>query len=847
METFSTSSPEDDPPSISEELDVVDQLHSHHVTQSALEADCIRELEKQPSKSSYPLDGRNLELSKLMKKKRRRLEMSVGDIEKKQEGTSRQRDHSTAKDDDNKDNQEDEVSTIRITDIPHSSRSYYISRNFWEKLYDFQKIGVRFLLSKFEQNTGGLLADEMGLGKSIQTVAFVDAVLRRHSTEQVLLICPTTLVENWEAEFSKWAPSIVVERWVQLRHLSKKSPRVIVISYEQFRSKAESSGLLGRRFIAAILDEAQRIRNPDAKITIACKKIDCVCRIALSGSPIQNNLTELWSIFDFVAPGRLGTLPTFQEELGQPIETGTRPKASFTESQLSLKCAMIVRELTAPLMLRRLKSEFADELELANKEEQVLFCQLTRDQIEVYCKFLSTETVRSVVGQSATTTSDRRMERGKTFYALSILRRIANHPDLLLSDYTDVDDFGSPERSGKLQVLIPLLDLWHRQNRRCLVFSQSLGMLDVLELTLRRRGMTYSRMDGSTGISKRAEIVDVFDAARHSADQRHDSAAPFCLLLSTRVGGVGLNLTAADRVVIFDPDWNPMTDTQARERSWRIGQKNEVKIFRLIAAETIEEIICKRQIYKHYLAQKILTDPRQTKVGDWDHLEDMFKAPTRAIGQLNSGSSKPSIAMNKILKSFASIEQDAQKEEGAAGAAAALPGSEAEAIQGLVGTILNQESFEMPKLSPALVDTRLIESAAAKAVETIMAEQRQITQDGDITIPTWTGKHGGGSSTTTLNRSKSLLSKISAATPSDGAIATVRYESTEHVIEKTFVREMRKFFLTRNYYSATTGEVLEKFKDKIPDGADEIFRNCLRQLCEFDSASSVWTLKRQHV
>ncbi len=803
---------------------VLDNLGVVEVTQSVLEAECIAELEAAEAKnmsskrkliSEYPLDGRNLELNRFMQKKKQRLEKSVKKIKRIGEDTKQEKTNKSIV----LSEPPSSYPLTHISNIPNCSQSFQIKTNLWNTLYDFQKIGVKFLLSKFVLNTGCLLADEMGLGKSIQTIAFISSVLTSQpkSIKPILIICPTTLVDHWLDEFSKWDSDIACVDISTLTSFSPKSKTVYIVSYEIFRARFDSLSIGNHLFSVAILDEAQRVRNPDAKITIATKRINCACRIALSGSPIQNNLTELWSIFDFVCPGKLGTLPTFQEELAIPIEQGTKPKASFTDTQVSLKCALIVRELTAPLMLRRLKKDFADELELADKEEQVLFCQLSLEQVDVYCKFLSTETVRRVVQSDKNYTG-----KPNFFYALSVLRRIANHPDLLLSDWKDVDDYGAIERSGKLAVLVPLLELWFRQNRRCLIFSQSLGMLDILESTLRNLKMTFLRMDGSTSVFRRSEIVSLFDSTR----KPNESNSPFCLLLSTRVGGVGLNLTGADRVVIFDPDWNPMTDTQARERSWRIGQKKDVKIFRLVAAETIEEIICKRQIYKHYLAQKILTDPRQTKISEWDQVEDIFKAPKRHE-QRRSVSTK---TMDKIYKSFSKIEKEGENVE-------TQPKNEQEAISGLVSTILNHDKFEMPKLSPSLVDYTFVETAANRAIQAIMADEKN-RENLDITVPTWTGKSG----TSAIDRSKALLSKIGGSGSSN---VHVRFESTEHVIEKSMVKQLRKFFLAKNFYTASTEEVLKKFETLIPQGGDEIFRNCLRSLCEFNN--NKWTLKRQFI
>ena len=790
-----------------------------HLTQRTFEANTIQELDQVISTKKYPLDGRNLELSAAFtKSKRKRLAKSVVD----DDAGKRHRRRS-------------EVSVSSVPDtgeyspvpVEGSTTQFRCVSSLWDRLYDFQKVGVKFLLSKYELNTGGLLADEMGLGKSIQVIGLIATLVSTFGSlsAPALIISPTTLISHWEDQFSKWIPNGLVsvarldDDTVRNVSSSTTPAQVYLVSYEMWRQRFASAT---RRvaFSLVVLDEAQRIRNPDAKVTLAVKQVDCYCRIGLSGSPIQNNLSELWSIFDFIAPGRLGTLPTFQEELALPIEEGTKPRASLSAIQLSHRCAVLVRNLTAPLMIRRLKSDFSEELGLAPKDEQVLFCQLSREQIEVYCKFLSTQTVTRVLQ------SDKKM-MGKTFYCLSVLRRIANHPDLLLSDPLDVDDYGDASRSGKLAVVIPLLKLWWKQKKRCLLFSQSLGMLDILQQTLGGLGMTFARMDGSTPVAARTAIVAKFDA---SSKRHGDGDGPFCLLLSTRVGGVGVNLTGAERVVIFDPDWNPMTDAQARERSWRIGQTKNVKIYRLIAADTVEEVICKRQIYKHHLAQKILVDPRQGRVKDWDGLYDMFKAPM-ANGGVHGGVSKATEKICALLESgrIADPVDDADT------AVVRDEADDGEEYRDLITKVWNQDEIETPSLCMSLVDANATDAAASRAVQAVMAEAQR--GDRDITVPTWTGKSGGGLGSN--QRSQSLLSTLK-----NGGVTTVKFESEKLVVERAMVKEIVNYFRSQNKYTASTESVLEKFKSKVSSGESEIFRSCLRQLCKFEN--DAWTLKRQH-
>lgn len=827
-------------PSTEEEEQVIDGLeHTRvggglrdHLTQGRFEEKTIHEIEELHQnfkKQKYPLDGRNLELdnSSFIRKKKRKLIASSN--EEILERAPRRRARSSS-----------QIEAGSTSFQLENGSEYSCPTALWETLYDFQKSGVKFLVSKYEMHTGGLLADEMGLGKSIQIIGFIASIISSFGKldKPALIICPSTLVSHWEDQFDKWGNGLV-----QTRHLgdhgvdsvSQSAPYVYIVSYEMFRSRyAKETKKI--QFSVTVLDEAQRIRNPDAKITLAVKQIDCYCRVALSGSPIQNNLSELWSIFDFVAPGRLGTLPTFQEELAIPIEEGTKPRASFQQIQMSHRCAIVVRDLTAPFMLRRLKSDFSTDLQLSNKEEQVLFCQLSPEQIEIYVKFLSTNTVRHVV-QSSTDVRRRQADRGKTFYALSILRRISNHPDLLLSNPLDVDDYGEISRSGKLGVLVPLLKLWHRQDKRCLVFSQSLGMLDILEIVLGKLGMSFARMDGSTPMNARTAIVEEFDSTNKK--MKNPNIGPFCLLLSTRVGGVGLNLTAASRVVIFDPDWNPMTDAQARERSWRIGQREDVKIYRLIAADTVEEVICKRQIYKHHLANKILTDPRQGRIADWDGIYDLFKAPIKAgTTSALSGTSRKIFSLidsNEIadedeLKSHAIKDEDASHD-----------------YQDLITKVWNQDEIEAPKLCSSLVDIEQVDQAAKRAVNIVLAEQQE-SLNRDITVPTWTGRSGGNvsSAATSQERSKSLLTKLrtGGAVASQPAVRVTTYESQQLVIERGIVKEIISFLKGKKSFSASTDEVLSKFASRVSSGESEIFRSCLRELCTFDQGD--WTLKKVH-
>ncbi|KAL2919631.1 DNA repair protein rhp26 [Polyrhizophydium stewartii] len=434
-------------------------------------------------------------------------------------------------------------------------------------------------------------------------------------------------------------PKISEKSRQQARNLVSKICRtghVIVTTYAAVRIHAET--LLAVKWAYSILDEGHKIRNPDSEITMACKRFKASPmlairasaytphRIILSGTPIQNNLTELWSIYDFVFPGRLGTLPVFQTQFAVPIRLGAYANANNVQVQTAYKCACILRDLIAPYMLRRMKADVAADLPAKN--EQVLFCRLTKPQRQSYERYLASKDVQDIL-----------QGKFKVLAGVDVLRKICNHPDLLhVSNAEKPEDYGAVSKSGKLIVVKALLQMWKRLGHRVLLFSQTRQMLDILQQFVRHEGGCYVhlRMDGTTAVQQRAPLVDRFN----------DDPSIFLFLLTTKVGGLGINLTGADRVVIFDPDWNPSTDMQARERAWRVGQKKSVTIYRLMTSGTIEEKIYHRQIFKQFMTNKILKDPRQRRFFKSNDLHDLFMLggsdeATTETGDLFRGASVP--------------------------------------------------------------------------------------------------------------------------------------------------------------------------------------------------------------
>ena len=510
----------------------------------------------------------------------------------------------------------------------------------FNRLFPYQQTAVQWLSELHQQKVGGILGDEMGLGKTIQIIAFlaglhygVDETLdpdnyhaaakpsRQHvpagNDGAILIVCPATMIHQWVSELHKWWPPFRVavlhssgsstQRVGIIREIAKAGPgNILITTYAALRIQQEA--ILPHQWHYVILDEGHQIRNPDAAITIAAKQVRTAHRLILSGSPVQNNLRELWSLFDFIYPGKLGTLPVFMAEFSIPMTQGSYVNASENMVRMAYECAVALRDTIAPYLLRRSKKDVGSQLDLPTRAEEVVFCTLTDDQRALYSAYVQSDDVRSIVGGSL-----------QAFAGIDTLRKICNHPDLA-TNLTSPPDYADPacplpwERSGKMVVLQQLLKLWQSGGHRVLVFSQTRQMLSILESFVANEGYTYLRMDGNTSVAKRQPLVRKYN--------QDDSI--FIFLLTTRVGGLGINLTGANRVVIVDPDWNPSTDLQARERAWRIGQKRRVVIYRLLTAGTIEEKIYHRQVFKQLLTNRVLADPKQRRFFKSNDLYDLF-------------------------------------------------------------------------------------------------------------------------------------------------------------------------------------------------------------------------------
>ncbi|WP_394850854.1 SNF2 family helicase [Pendulispora brunnea] len=471
-------------------------------------------------------------------------------------------------------------------------------RNLKASLRPYQEQGFHWLWFLHEIGSGGVLADDMGLGKTIQTLALLLAVKAADEKAGVpfkaLIVAPTSVVTNWLREMDKFAPSLKHALWHGIDRKERiddlEDADVIVTSYALLRRDEELLAKLKLRY--AILDEAQQIKNPLSATARAAKRLNAARRLALSGTPIENRLSEIWSIFDFVSPGLLGPLDKFEERYSRPIDNGDS------------KAAQRLRATIHPFILRRTKSEVLKELPDKIETDQV--CELTGEQAALYSAVLK-EVRAQVMGEVE------RQGMAKSHIqilaGLTRLRQAACDPRLLglPREFGDVD-------SGKLVALRDLIETCVAGGHRVLVFSQFVSMLSIIRRAMDEDGVAYEYLDGST--RDRQAVVERFQ----------DEDGPPVFLISLKAGGSGLNLTAADTVIHFDPWWNPAVEDQATDRAHRIGQTKVVTTYRLIAKGTIEEKILELGAKKRELVGAVLSeDVGGAKKLTKTDLEDLFK------------------------------------------------------------------------------------------------------------------------------------------------------------------------------------------------------------------------------
>ncbi len=466
-----------------------------------------------------------------------------------------------------------------------------------EVLRPYQKQGVAWLQFLRDNHFGGILADEMGLGKTLQTLAFLNSLFKnRKLAGPALIVCPTSLVFNWQAEAKKFTPDLTVLALHGAgRHkLFEAIPKsdLVITSYALIRRDAER--YQGLEFDTLVLDEAQHIKNRQTQNAVAVKEVRAGQRLVLTGTPMENSVLDLWSIFDFLMPGYLGGAQEFRERYENPI---ARDKDLAAQSRLGRRLR--------PFILRRLKREVAKDLPA--KLEQVSYCELTDDQQEVYKQVLavSRNEVMAAVGANGLAKS-----RMIVLNALLRLRQICCDLRLLKLDEAKFTD----ESSGKLELFGELLEEAIDGGHRVLVFSQFVSMLALLKEKLTADKMEFCYLDGAT--TNRGAVVEKFQA--------NDKLPVF--LISLKAGGVGLNLTGADTVIHFDPWWNPAVEDQATDRAHRIGQTRVVTSYKLITRGTVEEKILALQQRKRAVIKATLGGEESLVENlTWEEIQGLFE------------------------------------------------------------------------------------------------------------------------------------------------------------------------------------------------------------------------------
>eukprot|EP00004_Rigifila_ramosa_P002863 TRINITY_DN1291_c0_g1_i2.p1 TRINITY_DN1291_c0_g1~~TRINITY_DN1291_c0_g1_i2.p1 ORF type:complete len:1130 (+),score=212.76 TRINITY_DN1291_c0_g1_i2:3557-6946(+) len=571
------------------------------------------------------------------------------------------------------------------------------------ELRSYQRDGVTWLWFLHRYGLHGVLCDDMGLGKTLQTICLLLAAAHEHHQERLrsgdelqasLVIAPPTVVAHWFHEIEKFSPgthavmlhgppserAAAQARFDQYEASGRRGAphqaSIVIASYEVVRS--DLSWFQKRTWLYTVLDEGHIIKNSKAKITLAVKSLPSAHRLLLSGTPIQNNVLELWSLFDFLMPGFLGTESEFAEKYSRPILASKGPKATDKDIERGVQATEALHRQALPFMMRRMKEQVLADL--PPKIIQDYYCELSPLQLRLYDAFaqssekeglvalLSSEHASDLVGDmEADGTDGPSQKRAKNisgaathvFQALQYLRKLINHPQLVLTPqhplFSQVErelqaqgtPLSSVQHSPKLLALRDLLVelgigagseqvaekvagdptedkaelatlAGSTGQHRALVFAQSKTMLDLLEKDVLRAllpGAAYLRLDGSVPAHLRQGIVHRFN---------NDPTVDL-LLLTTQVGGLGLNLTGADTVIFLEHDWNPMKDLQAMDRAHRIGQKRVVNVFRLITRNTLEEKIMGLQRFKLNIANSVVnTENASLRTMDTGQLLDLF-------------------------------------------------------------------------------------------------------------------------------------------------------------------------------------------------------------------------------
>ena len=453
-------------------------------------------------------------------------------------------------------------------------RDYSIPKDINARLRNYQITGYKWLRTLADYNLGGILADDMGLGKTLQSIVYIKSIKDLDKSAKFLVVCPSSLVYNWQDELETFAPdltsTIIIGTPEERESIINNdlSTDVWITSYPLIRRDIHLYQDID--FNTIFIDEAQNIKNPNSLNSKSVKLIKAKHRFAITGTPIENSLTELWSIFDFIMPNYLSSHSKFTKEIEKPILRGD--KEALEE----------LNRRTAPFILRRMKKDVLTEL--PDKIEEKKVSDMTEEQRKVYLSYLAS--IKSEIDQEI---ESKGFERSKIMIlsALTRLRQICCHPATFLDNYEG--------GSGKLMMLMDILEEALANGHRILLFSQFTSMLSIIKDSLDEANISYFYLDGSTKAKERTDNVKRFNEGEGDV-----------FLISLKAGGTGLNLTGADTVIHFDPWWNPAVEDQATDRAHRMGQEKTVHVMKMITKGTIEEKIFKLQQKKKDLSDAVI-------------------------------------------------------------------------------------------------------------------------------------------------------------------------------------------------------------------------------------------------
>ncbi|KAJ9621962.1 hypothetical protein H2203_006843 [Taxawa tesnikishii (nom. ined.)] len=598
-------------------------------------------------------------------------------------------------------------------------------------LRDYQVKGAEFLHELFVFQKGGILCDDMGLGKTIQVIAFLTAAFGKTGDERdakrmrkvrrmadgrwypkVLIVCPGSLMANWKSELARWGywqadvyhgnPTV---RDAVLNTAKQGRLEIMITTYHTYRINKAEVNLVDWDCVVA--DECHQIKDRSSETTKAMNEINALCRIGLTGTAIQNKYEELWTLLNWTNPGRFGPLSAWKASISEPLKMGQSHDATNAQLAKARKTAeKLVTNLLPNFFLRRMKTLIADQL--PKKSDKVVFCPLTEVQAQAYENLVDSELIDYIRTSSDPCDCNSGKKRGwccymeipghgkwqnNVFPCLATLQKLSNHLAMLLPVGSDPKDrqekdieilqiaspkgwkelvrskdsimnFANQDFCGKWKVLKKLLRFWHQNGDKVLVFSHSVRLLKMLQMLF---GSTthynVSYLDGAMSYEERARTVDDFNA----------NPRQFVFLISTKAGGVGLNITSANKVVIVDPNWNPSYDLQAQDRAYRIGQTRDVEVFRLISAGTVEEIVYARQIYKQQQANIAYTaslerryfrgvQDQKEKRGEIFGLANLFSYQGDNV-VLREIVNKTNVAESKAGVSVIGLDMDASKDD----------------------------------------------------------------------------------------------------------------------------------------------------------------------------------------